>query len=446
MKRISILKDLSLALCLMILQVVSTSTAHAGGVNGGGENVWHGRPLEDYIIKPETLEAYQKIVKPIQPKITAENLALRFIQDWALQKTWYFVPGPLEKLPAGKIGSAVPAEQGALQDFDAIWIDSDLYSQMSPDNQAKLILHEMLMAVKLLRFEGRENQCKATYINAEYATPGVCDSYTNSRAGQPSELTPTDYNEIRKTVLILLNLPSPVPSGVIEDIMAQGHFSFGWYNFKKMSEKSRITKEELISILQISTLSESLPSNLFLAEDVLKKYPNLPNTGITEPITWNANGSCQITWDYSTDYIKGDIVYKPIVGALAKVNFNFPVFVTTPIPGFGGNGMIENGKLIFHVYRGGYDYGAQLSQFRISQILTRATPGKLTLGDKDLAMQISFNGNSIEEVFIHEEVLVKIGQENGPPGSGIMAGGTQWNYLSKNQVVCKKQAQYIVKP
>lgn len=141
----------ALACAFMVWGCTQSDSAVQGPGTGdsGGGNVYKGRPLDSYLRNPKDLQAYTQF---IQPMIEAMNVDVgdgsevqQLLLNIFANKSWYFVPGPLKSLPSSKIGAAVPTEQGALQDFNAVWIDTDIYDGMSAEDQARLLVHEVLI-------------------------------------------------------------------------------------------------------------------------------------------------------------------------------------------------------------------------------------------------------------------------------------------------------------
>jgi len=164
---ISILAGLGLALSVgactksghpSASSVPPSAQAQGTGDSGGG-NSYKGRPLESYIRDVTTLPTFQSQLGLVMKSLEDRDPGLAKIIHSILKKNWYFIRGDLQGLPQGKIGSAVPTEQVALQTFQDVWINTDLFDPMKPEDQGKLILHEILMGLRLMKLDSDHNQC-----------------------------------------------------------------------------------------------------------------------------------------------------------------------------------------------------------------------------------------------------------------------------------------------
>lgn len=182
----------------------SGRSARFGTGDSGGGNTYQQRPLESYI---EFLTDLREPVRDIlfgkmsyfykhHPRL------FRLMIYGAAMKTWYFVPGHLEALPSAVIGSAVPTEQVALQDLQNIWINHLLLDKMADEDQVELIFHEIVMAIKLLKFQDDRTICIAVA-----PAPQFCEG-TSSRKkrGRASDLLPQDHAQIRRATYELFRL------------------------------------------------------------------------------------------------------------------------------------------------------------------------------------------------------------------------------------------------
>ncbi len=113
------------------------------------------------------------------------------------KKTWYLIPSELKKLPSDTIASAVGTDQAALQDLRQVWLNQTIYDDMkSVDAQGTLLMHEILMGLKLLKYDSALFECRARYYGRH--TDQYClSSYSADLRGKPSDLTEIDYSQIR---------------------------------------------------------------------------------------------------------------------------------------------------------------------------------------------------------------------------------------------------------
>lgn len=271
MKTVSILNIASLAPLLATILVSCmnpgqhTPNGNApvisnGTGDGAGGNTYLGRPLEDYVVDIRKTEAFKHYLKPALNSLDFGSDFYLIVFYSILHKNWYLIPGDLQTLPSNKIASAVPVEQGAIQTFDAVWIDSKIFNAMPARDQADLILHEMLVGVRLLQFESPKAQCLSFAPNIDY-----CDGLSTKRSGQPTDLNGKDYEEIRRSVVALYQLPSSAKREDWEDFLAKFHYGFGTKIFHQKDDQSRpISIDEIKQALQSAVASGFLPTYGFL--------------------------------------------------------------------------------------------------------------------------------------------------------------------------------------
>ncbi|MES2769579.1 MAG: hypothetical protein V4596_10590 [Bdellovibrionota bacterium] len=137
----------------------------SGTIDGGGGNSFKDKMFESYIVKPKDLSGYEilepllkslrKILNEDSLDFTETGFPYYQLVNSVLEKSWYLVPTDLQTIANEKIG--VPLSQGtiqvAFQTFDAVWINEKAFEKMVPEEKAKLILHEIVMGLKILKFE-----------------------------------------------------------------------------------------------------------------------------------------------------------------------------------------------------------------------------------------------------------------------------------------------------
>lgn len=142
-------------------QVIVRDQAHGGTDSTGGGNGINGKPLESYAVSVEANADYKTHIAPIIAQVVKKFP--RFASDLihiANDRRWYLVPVELDKIPYERIGVSFAVDQLALQSRAAVWIDDGLFKKM-PDGEdrARLLLHELVMGIRLMEFQGGLNQC-----------------------------------------------------------------------------------------------------------------------------------------------------------------------------------------------------------------------------------------------------------------------------------------------
>lgn len=145
------------------IQTTNSSGNNLGGTSStGGGNGINKKPLEAYITDLTTLDAYKNYVTPIIEKLKADfpDLAADFMHI-SLERDWYIIPIDLDQISKNVLGSYGITDQMALQDLKKVWINKKLFEEMSEQDQAILITHEILMGIRLMAFKNKQDQCIA---------------------------------------------------------------------------------------------------------------------------------------------------------------------------------------------------------------------------------------------------------------------------------------------
>lgn len=154
-----------------------------GGVDdGGGGNGVNNKPLEAYAKRLQDVGVFQTMVLPIIQKVAETHP--RFASDMAhiaLNRKWYFLPVELNKLPSQAIGvsfSDADLQQMALQNLNAVWINSKLFdASASDEDRGMLVLHEIIMGIRLMKYKNALDNCYS-----EVALQGITDPKKHSKS------------------------------------------------------------------------------------------------------------------------------------------------------------------------------------------------------------------------------------------------------------------------
>ncbi len=162
----------------------------AGVGSGGGLNGINGRPLEDYKIKITNERAYKKIVEPMLGRLhDLELLDLETLfREFLEKKNWYVAPVELE--PLKNVGVSFKTGQYGLQNATEVWLKSKFYKDKKVQTQAKAIIHELLMGLKVHR----------KFVDTDCRPILVCD--TKSSEHEPSD---RDTQQVRNMTNIFMN-------------------------------------------------------------------------------------------------------------------------------------------------------------------------------------------------------------------------------------------------
>lgn len=139
-------------------------TSDTGG--GTGLNL---KVFESYIVKDITaLPEFKKYVQPILENLEKDRPKADFSWSIARLKTWYIAPVNLSKIDKATLGvsfMATETQQFARQSKRQIWIDQRLWDKMKEEkDRGDLLVHEVVMAMYLLRFWSIEELCDMSKV------------------------------------------------------------------------------------------------------------------------------------------------------------------------------------------------------------------------------------------------------------------------------------------
>lgn len=252
------MKCLTLITMILFATAALANPAPRGGGSDGGGNIYRGRPLESYAKTATDLPAYhllvEKVIADIEAKFQADQTTrldalASMLRDSFTSKIWYFVPGPLNQIPPDLLNSAVPTDQAALQGFDRVWVDENLWSMMTLEDQAKLLLHEAFMGLKILQFAPAVRECQASG-GGHSCRPG------NGEMSRPIELKSADYYDVQwLTIETSRNYAAIDAHEWVRRMSARFKFHRRFFDMPVM-----IPRSEIQSRLHASTATGYLPT------------------------------------------------------------------------------------------------------------------------------------------------------------------------------------------
>ncbi len=245
----------------------SSGTQAQGTGHSGGGNGWNNKMLEDYKANPITFAAYEQIVQPLIKEL--QEVSPTFATEFEFvfkKKLWLMSPEALATIPSKNIGVAIATEQYALQGFLEVWVDKEKYDQMSIDEQATLLVHESLMAIKISRdLEYRK------FLEPNYTNP--IESIRRKVDGNNIfNIKTTDYEQIRNITVRLLERDHQRNSEqLLKDLETMG---FGTYlSVSRLAEINKaydrpFSAKEVLGFLDTEHKSDSLPTSCQYSVDV----------------------------------------------------------------------------------------------------------------------------------------------------------------------------------
>jgi hypothetical protein len=129
---------------VLISLLTLNALAQGGDKVGGGGNTINGHLIEEYVVDPHSLKAFQNELSPIiklaGQRVEGMDSDLRSIFD---KKTWYMLPVHLKELPHSITGLPASTDQTVVQTADSVWVDASEFNAMSEHSQALMLLHEV---------------------------------------------------------------------------------------------------------------------------------------------------------------------------------------------------------------------------------------------------------------------------------------------------------------
>ncbi|MBC7753113.1 MAG: hypothetical protein H7Z71_02675 [Moraxellaceae bacterium] len=280
-------------------KVIVDGTSDSGGGNGI-EN----KAYEAYIVKPENLPAYKAYIEPKMKQIRSlmpKEADPTILDRWLLYKTWYLAPVELKTISKEIIGVSFTndkTEQLAIQTRRSVWLDSQKFNQMTTQDQAVLMIHEMVMSLYYLKNKSWKEVCTEKLFFESQCTQKTIDIYNDIFPGQePKPFDHADYENIRAVTGIFMNNLNIKTIEDVDSILIQNYFdrrftAKGLYaNLENMNAEIKYSSDANIDF--------SVVEKLIQTSKILNKFPNFC-LGVSDKQGLN----CQI------DFAKSNLIKK----------------------------------------------------------------------------------------------------------------------------------------
>lgn len=207
-----------------------------GGGDAGGGNLIQGKPIESYAIDvskmPEMNMALELAKQISDSEFPTEGLKEE-VEHIIKSKIWYLVPLKLPTLLNSTVGTPFAIEQGALQDFDEVWIEKDAFIKMAVEERVHLLVHEIFMGLKIFARESFYKQCRVSKSFNNSDTMEECIELKRFTVRRALDLTPLDYADVRKAAKITLENKEVLTKMAQRKIHGDEYYS----NLKKLSQE-----------------------------------------------------------------------------------------------------------------------------------------------------------------------------------------------------------------
>lgn len=255
-------------------KVIVDGTSDSGGGNGI-EN----KAYEAYIVKPENLPAYKTYIEPKMQQIRSlmpKEADPKILDRWLLYKTWYLAPVELKTISKEIIGVSFASdktEQLAIQTRKSVWLDSVKFNKMTMQDQATLMIHEMVMSLYYLKNKSWEDVCKEKIFFSAQCTQQAIDIYNDIFPGEePRPFDHTDYENIRAVTGIFMGHLDIKTIEDVDSILIQNHFDRR-FTAKGMFNASENEKEQIIYSTN-SNVDFDVIEKMLQTSKILNKFPN----------------------------------------------------------------------------------------------------------------------------------------------------------------------------
>lgn len=232
----------------------------SGGVDAGGGNTINGKPIDSYIFKYENTEEYKKYILPwrnvIKVFLSGIHQDLRILEE---KKRWYKVPVDLPSLKKETVGLPFDSDQGALRFASSVWLQEQIFEKMGEKEKARIIAHEMLLALKFYQKNRAYNFCLWFSSKVE-----KCQNLANGA------LSKIDYDYVRGAAYELIEKPEASASEIYMILFNAG--------FDLSNSNITETDQDLFKQITISKFSLYLNN-----EAILHKLPSKANLLIGNP-------------------------------------------------------------------------------------------------------------------------------------------------------------------
>ena len=178
---------------------------------------------------------------------------------------------------------------------------------MGEKDQADLIMHEMLMGFRLLKFDSSYAQCRAFAPRLDY-----CDQNLKTPRGKPSDLTEQDYKDIRRTTVEIFNFPPKASQEDWEDFFAVRNFGNDFKFLRRKIDNESLQPAEFLKRIQEAALTGHTP-----------KY----GISVENDYTIRKKESCSVQLDVDSNSKRVELKVKRASGA----EFHHIIAVNRPV-------------------------------------------------------------------------------------------------------------------
>ena len=230
--------------------VTPAQGVNAGTIDGGGGAGYRGRPIEDWARDVRELPEFKEHVEPILKHVGRLSSDYeRVFRHIANDRLWIFVDEPIGRLSAARQGLPLDNfDQWAKQDAHEIWM-SNAY-QGSEAVRAKILIHELLVGLKIMRFLSYNEYCYQWTSDR-----ASCPADGNAVLIKSYKLTDEDHEDVRKMTDWLTANAAKMTAADFGQQMHTLQFQSPFFSWKQtlFSKNSRVMNSTVNALAQKGT-------------------------------------------------------------------------------------------------------------------------------------------------------------------------------------------------
>lgn len=364
---------------------VQSTQPDRGTVDGGGGAGFKGKPLEAYFRDVSTLEEFKAVVDPVVKSVGRIHPEFERIFQYILKaRRWHFLGAPIPSISKERQGAPVSIDQWAVQDAKEIWF-SDKYAG-GLEERGTILLHEILVGLKILRFLSAKEYCYAMA-----PSPGLCEGGREEPVNPAYKLSRQDHQDVRAMVTWLVKNHMQMTGADFAGKMHENQFQSLHHSWRKYLPTRGLD-------LGPVTLNYEVERVMGKA---MRLFTNFERDGI-------ARGLCEVSLVRVSDSaLMAKVRVTDIQSRKKELERELTLVVDPKQPLMGS--------------RSGRGYG----RYRL-ELSDGRKPVKR--GDERTVFAITFSGGSIEEILGGDEVANSATETEG---SSLISFGVGGNFLCK---------------
>lgn len=241
--------------------------SRSGPSDGGGGDTCNGKMIESYKVDINELEEFKNFVYPIFEKLGKGGEVSPIFMAPHL-KTWYIIDCKLQDIPKERKGLYLETYQTAIHTQREIFIESASYNKMEEIEKGKLLLHEIVMALYLLKYTSFKDMCKA--MNTCQGNIDLMDRWTMFRPLPFKPLDDIDHQKIRYVTSWLIKEKDNLSLDKFKEILINNDFdrrfdsmtrSSNSENVPHVEKKVEINVDDIVKMLKRYQYTQKFPEN-----------------------------------------------------------------------------------------------------------------------------------------------------------------------------------------